>query len=86
MLMYNSIIISDSDRTITYQIQARDPRPHCVSPLERAHKLFGLRLHPQPNTVIIYHYIINQASNAKSSPPSTPGGDFVRPTACLQGV
>ncbi len=51
--MYNSIIISDSDSTITYQIQARDPRPCCVSLLEQAHKLFGLSLHAQPNTVTI---------------------------------
>ncbi len=53
MLMHNSIIISDSDSTITYQIQARNSRSHCVSSLERAHKLVGLSLRPQPNAVII---------------------------------
>jgi hypothetical protein len=51
--MYNSIIISDSDRTITYQIEVRNPRPCCVSLLEWAHKLFGSSLCPQPNAVII---------------------------------
>jgi hypothetical protein len=50
--MYNSIIISDSDSAITYQIQAHDPRPRCVSLLERAHTFFGLSLFPQPNAVI----------------------------------
>jgi hypothetical protein len=51
--MYNSIIISDSDRTIAYQIKACNPRSHFVSLLERAYKLFGSSLHPQPNAVII---------------------------------
>ncbi len=45
---------SDSDSTITYQVQALDPtipRPRCV--LERTHKLFGSSLRPQPNAVIM---------------------------------
>ncbi len=45
---------SDSDSTITYQVQALDPtipRPRCM--LERTYKLFGLSLCPQPNAVII---------------------------------
>jgi hypothetical protein len=45
---------SDSDSTITYQVQALDPRiprPRCM--LERTHKLFGLSLCPQPKAVII---------------------------------
>ncbi len=54
--MYNSTIISDSDSTITYQVQALGPtipRPCCVSLLECAHKLFGLSVRPLPNAVII---------------------------------
>ncbi len=54
--MYNSTIISDSDSTITYQVQMLGPmipRPRWVSLLERAHKLFGSSLHPLPNAVII---------------------------------
>ncbi len=45
---------SDSDSTITYQVQALDPtipRPRCM--LECTNKLFGLSLHPQSNAVII---------------------------------
>jgi hypothetical protein len=45
---------SDSDSTITYQVQALDPRiprPCCM--LEHTHKLFGSSLCPQPNAVII---------------------------------
>jgi hypothetical protein len=46
--MYNSTIISDSDSTITYQVQALGPtipRPCCVSLLECAHVDIGLVHH-----------------------------------------
>ncbi len=45
---------SDSESTITYQVQVLDPtipRPRCM--LECTHKLFGSSLCPQPNAVII---------------------------------